>query len=132
MSVLKLLPPNLLKVLSYDIMCQWSKNIRERIKNFPHHLFISVPTENVRYVIPKYHFRAHKEVDHNRYSLNLLPGVGRTDGEEIERNWARHDGTSYSTREMGPGSRFDTLEDYFGWANWQKTIKLGKYHGILQ
>lgn len=51
--------------------------------------------------------------------------MGRTDGEEIEQNWARHDGTAGSTREMGPGSRHDTLEDHFGWANWQKVVKIG-------
>ncbi|KAF7797641.1 hypothetical protein EIP86_008841 [Pleurotus ostreatoroseus] len=125
MSVLKLLPPELLKVLSYDIVCQWIKNLLERIASFPHHLFVEVPTGNIRYVIPKYHLRAHKELDHNQYSLNLLPGVGRTDGEEIERNWSRHDATSASTREMGPGARSDTLEDHFGWANWQKYVGLG-------
>ena len=33
--------------------------------------------------------------------------------------------TGTSTREMGPGSRHDTLEDHFGNANWQKLVTLG-------
>lgn len=55
-----------------------------------------------------------------------MPGVGRTDGEEIERSWARHSGTASSTREMGPGSRHDTLEDHFGWSNWMKYSSMGE------
>ncbi|KAJ3552075.1 hypothetical protein NM688_g4347 [Phlebia brevispora] len=125
LSVLKLLSMDLDKTLSYDIICQWSKHLEQRAANFPQRLFTDVVLNNVRYIIPKYHFRAHKEEGHNIFSLNLLPGVGRTDGEEIERNWSRHNATSASTREMGPGARFDTLEDHFGWANWQKTVVLG-------
>ena len=100
------------------------QNLLERITLLPDHLQINIPTGELRYVIPKYHFNAHKEKDHNRYSLNLVAGVGRTDGEEIERNWSRHDGTAGSTREMAPGSRHDTLEDHFGWANWQRLLRL--------
>lgn len=128
MSALKLLPDKLVKLISYDIICQWVKNLLQRVANFPQHLFADIPLDNLRYAIPKYHFRAHKELDHNKYSLNLIKGSGRTDGEEIERNWTHHDETSGSTREMGPGSRHDTLEDHFGWANWQRLTRLGTQH----
>lgn len=114
-------------VLSYDIACQWAVNLKSRIAKFPTHLQIDLPEGEVRYAIPKYHFNAHKEKDHNKYSLNLMKGVGRTDGEEIERNWSRHDGTASSTREMGPGSREDTLESHFGYANWRKYTALGEF-----
>lgn len=128
LSVLSHLAPGLLKLVSYDIACQWIKNLLDRILLLPNHLQISLPAGEIRYAIPKYYFNAHKERDHNQFSLNLLPGVGRTDGEEIERNWSRHDGAASSTREMGPGSRHDVLEDHFGWANWQKMTRLGMYH----
>lgn len=94
-------------------------------EHFPEHLRVPIDTKDVRTVIPKYHFNGHKEEDHNRYSLNLVIGVGRTDGEEIERNWFRHNATAASTREMGPGSRHDTLEDHFGWSNHVKSTSLG-------
>ncbi|GJE98768.1 CxC2 domain-containing protein [Phanerochaete sordida] len=112
-------------VFSYDIACQWAKHFRERIQSFPAHLRVELPEGEVRYAIPKYHFNAHKEKDHNQYSLNLMPGVGRTDGEEPERNWSRHDGAAPSTREMGPGSREDTLEAHFDFANWRKYVDMG-------
>lgn len=120
-------------VLSYDIVCQWEKNLLERMEEerFPKHLIVNLPGELVRVVIPKYHFNGHKEENHNRYSLNLVPGVGRTDGEEIERNWGRHNATAASTREMGPGSRHDTLEDHFGWNNHRKTVGFGTHPRLL-
>ena len=102
-------------VVSYDIACQWRINLQSRImhENFPLHLQIQILTGEIRYAIPKYHFRAHKKLAHNQYSLNLMRGVARTDGEEVERNWSSIDDVAGSTREMGPGSREDTIEDHF-------------------
>lgn len=116
-------------VISYDIVCQWALFFRERIKTFPTHMQIELPqgVDELRYAIPKYHFRAHKEKGHNQYSLNLIHGVGRSCGEQIERNWPKHSETAASTREMGPGSRHDTLEDHFGYANWRVYVSLGKH-----
>ena len=105
--------------VSYDIACQWAKQVLFRLARLPDHVRLEIPEGELRYVIPKYHWRAHKEADHNRYSLNYLPGSARIDGEEIERVWAKQDAIAASTREMGPGSRHDTLEDHFGWTNWQ-------------
>ena len=114
-------------VLSYDIVCQWAIYLAQRLAALPPHLQIELPTGNdLRYAIPKYHFNAHKTKNHNQYSLNLLR-VGRTDGEEVERNWSHHNQAATSTREMGPGSRQGTLEDHFGYANWRKCTELGMY-----
>ena len=120
------LPPT---VLSYDIVCQWAIHLRQRVgsSSFPSHLRIELPqSPELRFVIPKYNFWGHTGDNHSKYSLNLVKWVGRTDGEEVERNWWRHDGTSASTREMGPGSRHDTLEDHFQWSNFEKIIGLGE------
>lgn len=125
-SALSLIEERPLLLLSYDIMCQWIQNLLERISAFPPHLRIELPQGDVRYAIPKYHFGAHREKDHNQYSLNLMAGVGRSDGEEPERGWARHDGIASSTREMGPGSRHDTLEFHIESSNYTKYVGLGK------
>jgi hypothetical protein len=127
-SVMKhLMAQGLSAVVSYDIVCQWAINLWSRIQNerFPSHLQITIPTGQLRYAIPKYHFRGHKEDGHNKYSLNLMK-VGRTDGEEVERNWSRNDETAASTREMGPGSREDTIEDHLDEANHDKEVTLGE------
>lgn len=114
-------------VLSYDIICQWMKNFVARMMLFPEHLQIELPVGEVRYVIPKYHFNGHTGKNHNQFSLNIRHGMGRLDCEEVERNWSRHNLTATSTREMGPGSRHDTLEDHFGYANFRKYVGLGKF-----
>lgn len=112
-------------VVSYDIMCQWVRHLSERIAELPAHIQIELPDSNVRYAIPKYHLNGHKEDNHNQFSLNFMRGVGRTDGEEVERGWSRFDGTAASTREMGPGSREETLEDHFEFNNMDKYFGLG-------
>lgn len=130
MSALALLGHRPPTVLSYDIACQWEVHLRERVAapSFPLHLQIELPrTSELRFVIPKYHFWGHTGENHSKYSLNLVKWVGWTDGEEVERNWWRHDGTAASTREMGPGSRHDTLEDHFQWSNFEKIIGLGTH-----
>ena len=129
-SALALYGPRGPTLLSYDIMCQWWVNLHKRwsAETFPRELRIELPPADTKTAIPKYHWRAHEEVGHNKYSLNLMPGVGSTDCEEPERGWFRQDGTAASTREMGPGSRHDTLEDHFGFANWQKFVGLGECH----
>ena len=125
MSALSHQSVNLRKVLSYDIMCQWLRHLFERIAELPSHLQIELPRGKVRYAIPKYHLNGHREEDHNQYSLNFKKGVGRTDGEQVERGWSRFNGTAASMREMGPGSREETLEDHFEFNNIEKYITLG-------
>jgi hypothetical protein len=85
----------------------------------------------VRFVVPKLHLCAHTLLCQRTYSLNYLPGSGRTDGEGVERPWANIGGMATSTREMGPGSRHDTLDDHFGYWNWQKLVGLGEFFFFL-
>ena len=126
-STLALEPRIIRLVLSYDIVCQWAEYFLQRIANFPAHVRITLPDGpgDLRYAIPKYHFRAHKEEGHTQYSLHYMTGVGRVCGEQIERTWPKHSETAGSTREMGPGSRHDTLEDHFGYTNWRVVVSLG-------
>ncbi|KAJ8515159.1 hypothetical protein ONZ45_g7382 [Pleurotus djamor] len=76
------------------------------------------------YLVPKFHLFAHRTACHIEYSFNLTPRVGRTDGESPERGWAAMNPIASSTKEMGPGSRRDTLDDHFGDYNWRKVISL--------
>ncbi|KAF8879143.1 hypothetical protein BD779DRAFT_1612947 [Infundibulicybe gibba] len=111
-------------VVSYDIACQWSRNLFKRMSTYPHRLHIRQSTKNITFAVPKFHLPAHREHCQITYSLNFLPRVGRTDGEAPERGWAALNPVASSTKEMGPGSRRDTLDDILGDYNWRKITSL--------
>ena len=116
-------------LISYDITCQWYKNLFSRmIEDFPESMWIDQSRwENIRYAIPKKHWKVHgSNPSHSRFSLNYLPRVGRTYGEGIETHWSHMNPLSLSTREMSPGMRHEVYNDHWGAWNWQKIIAFGK------
>lgn len=115
----------LLKFISYDICCQWSKNLAARLLKLPTMIRLELVLSLCRFLIPKLHIYGHKLFCQLMFSLNYTPGSARTDGEGIERPWANIGPVATSTREMGPGSRHDTLDDHWSHWNWQKLIGLG-------
>jgi hypothetical protein len=117
--------PTLNLVVSYDIVCQWHKNLWHRMKVLPHSWHVDQGTTKVTFLVPKFHLPAHVEFCNNTFSFNLTKGVGRTDGEGPERGWDHINPMAASTKEMGPGSRRDTLDDHFGDWNWKKIVGLG-------
>ncbi|KAG6914287.1 hypothetical protein DXG01_001266 [Tephrocybe rancida] len=74
------------------------------------------------WAVPKFHLPPHKPQCHGPFALTFMPGVGRTDGEGVEQNWAWLNGAAPSTSQMGPGSRHDTLDDFMGFSNFRKTV----------
>lgn len=113
-------------LLTYDVICQWRINFfSERILGLPEHLRPKFRAEDIQYAVPKFHLPPHEAKCQAPHSLNFKPGVGETDGEGVERNWAMTNGAAASTREMGPGARHDTLDDHCGHANWRKLVTLG-------
>jgi hypothetical protein len=112
--------------LSYDIMCQWSRNLAMRMLQLPSHMHL-LPTslEMVKKVIPKLHIHGHGKSCQTTYSLNFLKYSARTNGEEPERWWAHINPVSMSTKEMGPSSRHDTIDDHAAAWNWRKITTFG-------
>ena len=126
-------------IISYDIACQWSKRFWQRMHKLPHQLQIDPVSTELNVLIPKFHFTAHRtgdeasDVNHAPYSFNWKPGVGREDGEGVERCWADADGAASSTKEMNPGARTDALTGHFDHSNWLKMVgfsKLWLHHGL--
>ncbi|KAM6497177.1 hypothetical protein JOM56_007650, partial [Amanita muscaria] len=111
-------------VVSYDIACQWSKNLGQRIKLYGPSLGSIVQDMSITFAVPKAHLPVHQDFCKSRFSFNLLPRMGRTDGEAPEHGWAATNAVANSTKEMGPGSRRDTLDDHFGDYNWRKVTNL--------
>jgi Kyakuja-Dileera-Zisupton transposase len=113
-------------IASYDIACQWIKNLWIRMEQLPERLRLQIPPSNVIAKIPKFHFDSHGKKNHAQYSFAYTRGVGRTDGEGIERQWSGMKGGATQTIKMGPGVRRNTLDDFCGFSNWRKMIGLGE------
>ncbi|KAJ7796830.1 hypothetical protein B0H13DRAFT_2245360 [Mycena leptocephala] len=112
-------------IASYDIACQWGHNFWDRMKKMPPPMQLPDWIE-IQFKVPKFHLPPHVKKCHGPYSFNFTKGVGRTDGESVERNWAWLNRAARFISVMGPGSRDDTLDDLCGWTNWRKTVDLGK------
>ncbi|KAJ3816542.1 hypothetical protein F5880DRAFT_1626477 [Lentinula raphanica] len=117
--------PALTKVVSYDIACQWHKNLMRRVKILPSLVSWDLSLYKIFFAIPKLHIHGHQLSCQLHFSLNWLWGAGRMDGEGVERPWAHLGPIALSTRDMGPGSRHGTMNDHFGHWNWVKLIGLG-------
>lgn len=113
--------------ISYDIACQWSKHLWTRMSAFPHQYHIKHHEKSIVFLVPKFHLPAHIAKCQTSFSFNFIKGVGRTDGEAPERGWADINPIATSTREMGPGSRRDTLDDHFNDWNWKKICAMGEF-----
>jgi hypothetical protein len=56
-------------------------------------------------------------------------GAGTSHGEGVEQNWSFSNGAAASTKLMGPGSRHATLEDIFGFHNYDRQLVM-RTHSI--
>lgn len=115
-------------LISYDIACQWFKNLFQRFsasENWPDKLQLSEKTIHYIPAIPKLHEPMHEGKNHQQYSLNFMIGVGLSDFEVPERFWAFHNGLGNSTKTQGPGNRHLIIDDNFNAWNWWKYINMG-------
>ncbi|KAK7027459.1 hypothetical protein VNI00_015204 [Paramarasmius palmivorus] len=107
----------------YDIACQWFIHLLERVANdWPSSLRFNLLTTPG---IGKLHEPGHRQEDHEQFSLNFIPGAGKTDGESCERVWGEHNNLGNATKTMGPGSREDNIDSKAGGWNWEKYVAMG-------
>ncbi|PPQ96654.1 hypothetical protein CVT26_010318, partial [Gymnopilus dilepis] len=108
-------------VVSYDVGCIWCKKLRERMVTYPDEMQLADDVE-IEIGIPSWHVKGHGPHCQENYSLNYIPGVGRTCGEDVEITWSQTNALAPSTREMGPGARRETLNDHWNGWNLRKVI----------
>ncbi|KAJ7770735.1 hypothetical protein B0H16DRAFT_1306944 [Mycena metata] len=111
--------------VSYDIACQWKKHFEARMEKLPKALQRDFSDVLVQCGLPVWHALAHEEECTNENNLSLLPGVGKSDGEGIERLWAILNGIAFQTKEMSLGNRADTMEDKLDSHNFLKNLGQG-------
>ena len=107
--------------VSYDIACSYSVRASNRWSKYGYDTFAD---RRIYWSIPMFHLNAHREHCRSVFSPYLLLYSGRLNGEGVERRWAMTNGYAPATKEMGPGSRADVLDDVFGDQNWAKVTKL--------
>ncbi|KAJ7053995.1 hypothetical protein C8F01DRAFT_1260213 [Mycena amicta] len=114
-------------LLSYDIACQWRIHLRERVLKIADEagLLPDLSNFDIRFGLPVWHAAAHEVNCQEAMSLSHLHGVGRTDGEGIERTWAILNPISFATKEMGEGNRLDSIEDKVDHVCFEKNVGQG-------
>ncbi|KAK7031325.1 CxC2 domain-containing protein [Favolaschia claudopus] len=110
--------------ISYDIACQWQVKFPNRMKDMPEHLQLDLTKITLLFALPVWHAAAHERSCQAQNSLTYTKGVGRTDGEGIERTWSRLNTLGWATREMGRGARADAIDDRLDHHNWEKNMSL--------
>ena len=113
-------------IITYDIGCQWSKNLWKRMEDYPDAMKIN-PNTRVDVKVPSWHINSHGKACRDNFSLNYLVGAGRTCGEEVETSWSHTNALAPSVREMGPGARHETLNDHWSGWNFHKIVGFRTY-----
>ncbi|KAF8193468.1 hypothetical protein K438DRAFT_1969370 [Mycena galopus ATCC 62051] len=110
-------------ILSYDIACQYYKNLWTRMETLPATMWLQINLKNVWFKVPNFHLPPHiPETCHSAFSFHYMWGAGTTHGETVEQNWEFSNGAVASTKMMGVGTRHATLEDLFGFHNWRRLV----------
>ncbi|RPD56280.1 hypothetical protein L226DRAFT_469306, partial [Lentinus tigrinus ALCF2SS1-7] len=107
--------------ISYDVACSYSVKVPTRWARYGYR---TLADRKMTWCIPMFHLNAHRERCRSVFSPYLLPYSGRLNGEGTERRWSMANGYAPATKEMGPGSRNDFLDDVFGDQNWVKVTRL--------
>jgi hypothetical protein len=112
---------------TYDIYCKWEINAEKRArKHFPPEMSERFLAVQKRGFIPKLHIYGHGQSCQTKWSLNYAEGVGRTDGESTERDWASVVLAGLQTAEMNPGSRHAALDDHWIDRNFRRLLGLSE------
>jgi hypothetical protein len=112
--------------ISYDIACQWQIHLPERMEAMPEHMRLDLAMITILFALPVWHAAAHERSCQVQNSLSYLVGVGRTDGEGIERTWSHFNPLAWATKEMRLGAHHDTMEDKIDHHNFEKNINEGE------
>jgi hypothetical protein len=91
----------------------------------PQDMQLQLNAISVQCALPVWHAGSHEEACQSTNSLSYKPGVGRTDGEGVERMWSVLNPAAFHTKDMSQGNRVDTLEDKIDSHNFLKNLGLG-------
>jgi Kyakuja-Dileera-Zisupton transposase len=103
-------------LLIYDIACQYSVYLQDRIGNqLPAGLDIDV-------AIGLFHVHAHKDQCFFQYATSFIPGAGIVAGEILESLWSSLNSISPTARTATLAHRAEMLDDHATDSNHKKTL----------
>lgn len=126
---------------TYDIACQYKIHFKKRIEELQayvsaqldalppalrelRHPALTLPEiDEIVWALPVWHGNVHQCQLQN--SVRFQKGLGKTDGEGIERVWSLMNPLSYTLKEEGPGLRHDDIEDLCNRLNFKKNLGQG-------
>ena len=112
-------------LVSYDIACQWIKNLQARISQYSVSAALILSTLIYwKVVVPKFHLIGHGLSCQLGYNINYTKGAGRMCGEGIESGWSQSGSMPIWIRENGPNARRAILDGHWGECNRQKLLGL--------
>ena len=111
-------------LVSYDIGCQWTKNLQARLDSYVVPTIDLSDLEYWKVVIPKFHLSGHGAACQVTFSLGYTKWAGWMDGEQIEAGWVQTTSMATWTRECGPNARRNILDDHWNASNWRKLLGL--------
>ncbi len=96
-------------IVAYDVACQYNIDAEKWFAMTAPDILAILAI--VLFLVGKMHLQAHEEQCQFLYSFNYTEGVGRMDGEETERFWAKVIQAAGSTKQMNTGNREEVLND---------------------
>ena len=112
-------------VVTYDIGCQWGKNLSHRLSELRAIPSLDLNSLNsFRVAVPKFHIIGHGTSCQANFNLAYMDGVGMTHGEGVETIWSHSTSLATWSRENGPAARHLILDDHWAGWNWQKFVGL--------
>lgn len=108
-------------MLMYDIACQYSIHLRERLRGrLPESLEIDR-------AIGLFHVHAHKDQCFFRYASSFIPGAGVVSGEILESLWSTLNSISPTVRTATLAHRAEVLDDHACDSNHKKALAMATY-----
>ena len=112
-------------LVSYNIGCQWHKNLQSRLDNYAAFRALQLSDlESWKVLVPKFHLSGHGAQCQLLFNLAYTKWADQMDGERIESGWAQTSGMATWTRESGPNARRNILDDHWNASNWRKLLGL--------
>ncbi|TEB32018.1 hypothetical protein FA13DRAFT_1709457 [Coprinellus micaceus] len=108
-------------VITYDIACQWHRNLPSQVERYPEHMRIS-PDVNVQCAVLSWHLNGHGPTCQTDFALAYKEGMGRTCGDEIEGSFLHTNSLGSSFREMAPAGRHEALNGTYSGYNLLKIL----------